>query len=219
LRGDGYTNAQLRSLSPLRLLPAGTMELRMSSADTSLAWAVDGPPIGVWRTELGTADVLMSDTICFLPDGAGYWLQHSALSGADVFGILWKHVEPGVLGLEWLFEAESEDEDEDGDEITFGRVRYRAATVQTDASAGVHILRDVDGEKFWWLAGPIGYAGPPTPEWLAEVEKFCPYSREAMVEMARKAERNFALTPARPWWKWRGKRSCPAGETAFGARL
>src|SRR5262252_2966115 len=56
-----------------------------------LRWAVDGPPIGVWTTVLGTADILMRDTLWLLSDGAGYLHSQSALHGTESFPVMWKH--------------------------------------------------------------------------------------------------------------------------------
>jgi hypothetical protein len=50
-----------------------------------LRWAVDGPPIGVWTTVQGTAEVLMQDTLCLLSDGPGYLQRRSVWAAWNGF--------------------------------------------------------------------------------------------------------------------------------------
>jgi hypothetical protein len=124
------------------------------SAD--LHWAVDGPPLGIWATVTGTADLVMQETLGLLPDGTGFLETRSALRGVERFPLMWKYVEPGKLAFSVLYP-----EDDPADEPLWQDVRYACATVRIDAGgAEVAVLRNADDAQFWNLSGPIGFVGP-----------------------------------------------------------
>jgi hypothetical protein len=121
-----------------------------------LHWAVDGPPLGIWATVAGTADLLMQETLALLPDGTGFLESCSVLRGAERLRVMWTHVAPGLLSLAVLYP-----EDDPGDEPLCESVRYCCAVVRIDAGgAEVAVLRNVDDAAFWTLSGPIGFLGP-----------------------------------------------------------
>jgi hypothetical protein len=121
-----------------------------------LRWAVDGPPLGIWSTVTGTADMLMQDTLGLLPDGTGFLESCSVLRGVERFPVMWTHVTPGLLSLAVLYP-----EDDPGEEPLWQNVRYGSAVVRIDAGgAEVTVLRNIDGATFGSLCGPIGFVRP-----------------------------------------------------------
>jgi hypothetical protein len=68
-----------------------------------LEWAVEGPPVGMWLTALGSFDLLMQDTLWLAPDGTGYLQRRSVMSGGETFPVLWKQPRSGTLAIVMLF--------------------------------------------------------------------------------------------------------------------
>jgi hypothetical protein len=121
-----------------------------------LRWAVDGPPLGIWATVSGTADLLMQEALGLLPDGSGFLENRSVLRGVERVPVVWTHVAPGLLSLAVLYPEDSPDE-----EPLWQSVRYGCAVVRIDAGgAEVAVLRNIDDATFWNLSGPIGFVGP-----------------------------------------------------------
>jgi len=128
----------------------------MTSMRDDLRWAVDGPPIGVWTTVNGTADILMQDTLSLLSDGTGFLQRQSVMFGTERFPVKWKHVQPGTLLMSIFFP-----DDDPDDEPFWQTVRYCNTAVEIDvAGAHVPVLSNLDDEQFWDLAGPIGFVSP-----------------------------------------------------------
>jgi hypothetical protein len=125
-----------------------------------LHWAVDGPPLGIWATVTGTADVVMQETLELLPGGTGFLESRSVLRGVERLSVMWTYVAPGLLSLAVLYP-----EDHPDDEPLWQSVRYGCAVMRIDAGgAEVAVLRNVDDAAFWNLSGPIGFLGPgPSP--------------------------------------------------------
>lgn len=123
-----------------------------SHSANDLKWAVDGPPIGVWTTSLGTADVLMSDVLTLLPNGTGFLESRSALHGVERFPVMWKHRQPGRLELARLLP-----EDDPMAEPEWEPVHYGLAEINDDFGRRCQVLRNMAGEVFWVLAGPVKF--------------------------------------------------------------
>ena len=115
-----------------------------------LSWAVDTPPIGIWATACGTFGVMMSDTLCFSADGTGYLLSRSVMRGEERLEFRWKHAGPGHLEIAVVHPEE---------ELDWEPVHYCRAVVTNDTGSE-EVLRNVSGEDFWYLLGPVTYVGP-----------------------------------------------------------
>lgn len=119
-------------------------------------WAVDGPPLGTWRTFEGTFSNVMSTQISFLADGTGTVEYRSGFSNEDV-PIRWRHLGPGEL---WI--ANVDDEGEALDPAEHGDVfRYAVGHQQSDAGSSPVLMNEADGAGwipaggFWTFAGPV----------------------------------------------------------------
>ena len=128
----------------------------MNEGEHPYAWAVDGPPLGVWRTELGSASALMGDVLTLVPDGTGSLASRSALHGEERVPIVWRHRGPGHLELVAFLPDETP---ERMDDDMWEPVRYVAAWLESDTGTRSPILRSVDRESFWTLSGPVQLAG------------------------------------------------------------
>lgn len=116
----------------------------------NLDWAVDGAPIGTWTTSTGTFDAMMSDTLTLAADGTGWLRTRSAMRGTELFPVMWRHPEPGVLKLAMLFP-----DDDPNEAPHFDTVRYGAFSTEHDIGGEHTVLKNQDGEGFWDLVGPI----------------------------------------------------------------
>jgi len=56
----------------------------MNKPDT-YQWAVDGPSVGIWRTNSGSATMLMSSVLTLRSNGTGTLVEHSTLFGETEF--------------------------------------------------------------------------------------------------------------------------------------
>ena len=126
--------------------------------NVDLRWAVDSPPIGIWTTVLGTADVLENDALCLLPDGTGSLRSWSVVHGEETLPLMWKHVQPGTLSISVIYDLDEEQ--------AWQTVEYCSTVVQIDAGgAHVQVLRNIDDKQFWTLVGPIKFVSPvPAPQ-------------------------------------------------------
>jgi len=122
----------------------------MGKTAEDLKWAVDGPPIGIWQTFNGTFDIMMQDRLSLRHGGTGYLCSRSVLQGEEIFSILWRQTEPGVLKLDMFFP----DDDPERPNV-WETVRYVATTTERDVGGVVPVLRNVDEDVFWTLVGPI----------------------------------------------------------------
>jgi hypothetical protein len=125
----------------------------VTQASQDLGWAVEGPPVGIWSTELGTAGVLMSDTLCLRHDGTGYLSSASVLRGEETYPLRWRHEGPGVLRIAVRLPGDDPLID-DPHATEWETVRYAAAVAVTDVGSRP-VLRNVDDDSFWSLAGPV----------------------------------------------------------------
>jgi hypothetical protein len=123
-----------------------------------LAWAVDGPPVGVWTTSLGTADAVLQDVLCLLPNGTGFLQTRSALRGIERFPVMWKHPQAGALELAMLLPG-----DDPNEEPEWEPVRYASAEVEDDTGGRLLVLRNTATDGFWSLAGPVKFLSAPPP--------------------------------------------------------
>ena len=62
-------------------------------------WAVDGPPIGVWRTNSGKATATDVECANYLPNGVASLVEHSSLFADETISLLWRVLVPGELQL------------------------------------------------------------------------------------------------------------------------
>ncbi|MBK6687112.1 MAG: hypothetical protein IPG45_21770 [Deltaproteobacteria bacterium] len=115
-----------------------------------LTWAVEGAPIGTWTTSRGTFDAMMQDVLTLAVDGTGWLRTRSAMRGIQLFPVMWRHPEPGVLELAMLFP-----DDDPKEPPFFETVRYTAVTVEHDVGLPRGVLQNTDDDVFWNLAGPI----------------------------------------------------------------
>ncbi|PID96480.1 MAG: hypothetical protein CSA84_04940 [Actinomycetales bacterium] len=115
-------------------------------------WATSGPPLGVWRTALGTAGAVMGESITFNADGTGRLDTHSAMRGNESFELVWRHMGEGRLQIICL------EPDETRDDITddmWETVLYLADWQTNDLGLREPILKNRSREEFWHLSGPI----------------------------------------------------------------
>ncbi len=117
-----------------------------------LNWAVDGPPAGIWSTTLGTADALMQDVLCLMPNGTGYLRSQSAMHGVEEVAIMWKHIHAGRLRIATLLP-----DDEPGDEPLWETIHYDWAEIENDTGERVAVLRNTSDDCFWTLPGPVRF--------------------------------------------------------------
>jgi hypothetical protein len=78
---------------------------RMTTKRTNdLAWAIAGPPLGLWRTFNGTIDSMMQDTLCVRADRTGYVQGRSVTRGTEYISLVWRQFQPGVIefALQWV---------------------------------------------------------------------------------------------------------------------
>ncbi len=115
-----------------------------------LQWAVDGPPIGLWGTFLGSFDGLMQDRLSIRPDGTGFLYSRSPMRGEETLPILWRHPEAGLLEVAAMYPF-----DDPLEEPQFETVRYRAAVREADVGGSTPVLENCDDDVFWGLVGPI----------------------------------------------------------------
>jgi hypothetical protein len=121
-----------------------------------LLWAVDGPPVGVWQTFLGTADALMQDTLWLAPDGTGYLKHYSTMSGEEILPVMWQQPRKGILTMTMLLPGEDPNSEPEWD--TF---KYRCLVIRADSGGEeVPVLCNETGDQFWDLVGPISYIAP-----------------------------------------------------------
>lgn len=115
-------------------------------------WAVTGPPLGIWRTALGSASLLMADTLTIAADGTGTLDLRSAFRGNESVGLVWRHLSPGVMQIVPMYDglqpaAITED--------LWEPVNYVAAWQQTDSADREPILKNQHRDNFWTLTGAM----------------------------------------------------------------
>lgn len=126
------------------------MTLQTEKTADELVWAVDGPPVGVWKTSSGTAEAVMQDQLDLRADGTGYLHKYSALTGHQDIPVMWRQVDPGVVKFAMLLPG-----DDPNDEPFWETVRYKAAMKANDVGRDVPVLQNIDDETFWNLAAPV----------------------------------------------------------------
>jgi hypothetical protein len=122
----------------------------MTITADGILWAVDGPPVGIWGTSMGTGDILMRDVLCLRPDGTGYVINMSVLRGNETLPVLWRHEAPGQLELATLLP----DDDPEDPDLLWQHIDYCAAIVATDVG-NIETLKNIDNDVFGMLVGPI----------------------------------------------------------------
>lgn len=123
-------------------------------------WAVQGPPVGVWRTAEGSFSAVAASVLTLRPDGTGTVEHVSPLSGDRLMHLLWRFREPGRLEL---FQSEHADAlpREDGD---WDVVPYKADWRRWDVGAGPVLVNDgtqgwFPADGFWTLLAPVHLVG------------------------------------------------------------
>lgn len=112
-------------------------------------WAVNGPPLGVWQTDLGTASALMRDAFTMRSDGTGELREVSMMQGERVSPFIWQHSDPGVLCIQASYGGEPVENDE------WETIRYCADWSETDVGSACPVLRNLDSDRFWILVGSV----------------------------------------------------------------
>jgi hypothetical protein len=125
----------------------------MTKATDDLAWAVEGPPIGIWATAGGTADMLMHDRLSLRPDGTGHLRSTSVMRGEETYPVMWWHEGPGVLKITMLLPG-----DDPNAPPEWETVRYAAALASNDLTTAAPVLKNTDDDVFWTLTGPVALA-------------------------------------------------------------
>jgi len=115
-------------------------------------WAVSGPPLGVWRSVLGSASVLMADTLTIKPDGTGSLDLRSTFRGDESVNLVWRHLSPGVMQIVPLYDglhpaAITED--------LWEPINYMADWQQTDSADREPVLKNQHRDDFWTLTGAL----------------------------------------------------------------
>lgn len=136
-----------------------------SGSDHPYQWAVDGPPLGTWRTFQGTFSNVMGAELTFGADGSGTVRRWSGMLGEDETPMLWRHLGSGELWVCLVFDDEDPadlDPDEAGE-----RFRYEAQHQATDAGTSPVLMNhesEPDGwipaGGFWTLDGPVYFVDP-----------------------------------------------------------
>jgi hypothetical protein len=154
-------DARLNDLQAREVL--GPDEVSSNQRD-DLEWAVEGPPIGLWRTAHGSFDMMMQDALWLAPDGTGYLRCHSAMRDEETVPVRWKHLEKGTLAIDMVLP-----DDDPTDEPDWETVRYRSTVINVDAGgAAIRVLCNVSrderlGQQFWNLVGPIAFVSSNSP--------------------------------------------------------
>ena len=117
--------------------------------DHRYQWAIDGPPLGTWRTFEGTFSNVMATELTFRSDGTGTVLRSSAIGGGEETPLRWQQPEPGQLWIGLVFEdGEAPDPAEDGDLF-----RYTASHAVSDAGSSPVLINHGDEPDGWIPAG------------------------------------------------------------------
>jgi hypothetical protein len=129
----------------------------------NLDWAVNGPPAGVWITELGTANCLMLDTLRLHADGTGELTNWSAMRGEEHISLLWRYIGPGELQINAKYpdmDTTLGNADADVDAPNWETVRYAAGFRSNDVAQNFPALHNTNAatERFWNLCGPVVFA-------------------------------------------------------------
>ena len=132
----------------------------MRKADT-YQWAVEYPPIGIWLTQAGSFNMLMSSELTISPDGTGSYTQKSTMQEGK-FSIIWRH-QPGELQI---YEG-NEDYPEPEKDSDWEVFRYRADWREFDIGSSPVLVNDRVKEEslvyskngFWIFDSPIALIG------------------------------------------------------------
>jgi len=129
-------------------------------------WAVDGPPLGTWRSFEGMFSNVMATEVTFLADGTGSVLRSSAMFGEDVTLLRWRQPEPGQLWIGLVFDDDEEPDPQDDGEL----FRYGASHRHSDAGSSPVLMNhpelnqasEPDGclpsDGFWTIDAPVALA-------------------------------------------------------------
>lgn len=115
-------------------------------------WAVNGPPLGEWATEMGGVNNAMQTTLIFNSDGTGKEIHRSALSGTEELRLAWHFVEPGHLKI--FVHEPGDGPDAINDTANWMTERYKADWVQGEFDK-IPVLRHVEFDNFKGLPAPI----------------------------------------------------------------
>lgn len=124
----------------------------MTNDKDDLSWAVEGPPLGLWVTNKGTADQLMRDSLYMAPNGTGFVRTQSLLRGEETLPIMWRHRGPGLLSIAQLLPEDDPEADPEWE-----KVRYTDAATSNDVADNIRVLKNIDNDTFWTLTGPVSF--------------------------------------------------------------
>lgn len=120
----------------------------------------DGP-IGLWRTSMGSADVLGVDDLRFNPDGTGLLTTRSALFGTEEVAFLWAVSGYGRIRMQGQYpddesDPPGEDEKDEGD--YWDEIVLEFQRQHTDAGSSDVVVNALQ-DGFWTLLKPICWVG------------------------------------------------------------
>lgn len=120
-------------------------------------WAIDNPPLGVWRTAEGSFSNVMGAVLTIRADGTGEVLHYSGFRGDHEREILWQFEAPGGLRIYEIDEEHPVPEIEDD----WDSFRYRTDWRVFDVGSGPVLVNDwvedgwLKADGFWQFEGPI----------------------------------------------------------------
>lgn len=128
-------------------------------------WAVDGPPVGVWRTAQGSFDNVSIAELTLRPDGTGLEEHFGSMLEGQPLSLLWRWERPGELRIFPIFE-DGERPERDSDWDVF---RYRADWRVFDIGEGPILINEgrrpddvlIPAGGFWNLFAPVWLVGRP----------------------------------------------------------
>ena len=145
--------------------PSDDAEVPLALADAShpYHWAVEGPPIGTWRTFEGTFSNVMANEITFESNGTGSVVQTSGLGGAEASPIRWRQVGEGVLWISHDIDGDIDEGDTDEGDTDNGDTFYYVASHRRSDAGSSPVLMNAPSEPdgwipaggFWIFPGPV----------------------------------------------------------------
>jgi hypothetical protein len=111
-------------------------------------------PIGRWRSDLGTFDMVTGDEINFAADHTG-WLRHySALFGEQTIRFQWWMERRARLRIEVVEQEDGEKVEEDDEE---GEIEMEFRLHQTDIGERT-VLVERSKDRFWLVMAPLRWS-------------------------------------------------------------
>ena len=108
-------------------------------------WAVDGPPIGEWKTEDGSFSAMMGSVLTINKDGTGLLYEYSPMQGEHSWDLVWRHVGRGHMQIIQFWDNENESAIADD---RWENVHYTATWIESDVRRSP-VLKNLKTEGFW----------------------------------------------------------------------